>query len=211
MQYLEIIKQEIEKILKERFGIEGVNFQVGFPEDLKHGDVTTNVCLVASKLVRKSPKEVGEVLMQGLTLALSTGEGIVQKVEQVGPGFINIWLKQEIVQKNVDTQVGSDDTQFVSKKYAGKRVLVEHTSVNLFKPFTLGHLMTNFTGEFIFRAVSGVGAKAISMSYPSDKSIGIAKAIYIIKKEGGLEQEIFKKRFGRSGKIFGRLLCSRGK
>jgi arginyl-tRNA synthetase len=203
MQYLEIIKQEIEKILKERFGIEGVNFQVGFPEDLKHGDVTTNVCLVASKLVRKSPKEVGEVLMQGLTLALSTGEGIVQKVEQVGPGFINIWLKQEIVQKNVDTQVGSDDTQFVSKKYAGKRVLVEHTSVNLFKPFTLGHLMTNFTGEFIFRAVSGVGAKAISMSYPSDKSIGIAKAIYIIKKEGGLEQEIFKKDLGEVVKYLG--------
>ncbi len=185
MKYLEAIKSEIEKILKERFGVEGVNFQVGFPEDLKHGDVTTNVCLVVSKLVAKNSKEVGEVLLAKLTTPSTTSvvatpseEGelqardFIEKCEIVGPGFINIWLKQENVQKELEVKLGSDDTQFVSKKYDGKRVLVEHTSVNLFKPFTLGHLMTNFTGEFIFRAVRGVGAKAISMSYPFCSGLG---------------------------------------
>jgi arginyl-tRNA synthetase len=167
-----------------------VNFQVGFPEDLKHGDVTTNVCLVASKLVAKSPKEVGEVIIAGLKKL----DFVCEPIEQVGPGFINIWLKSGLMQKELEVKLSTDEVKFLSKKYCGKRVLVEHTSVNLFKPFTLGHLMTNFTGEFIFRAVSEVGAKAISMSYPSDKSIGIAKAIYIIKKDGGLSHRVFSEK-----------------
>lgn len=205
MQYLETIKKEIEKILIESFGLgEGlrngkVNFQVGFPEMLEHGDVTTNVCLVASKLVGKNPREVGEVVIAGLQKL----DFICEPVEQVGPGFINIWLKQEIVQKNVDTQVGSDGTHFVSKKYDGKRVLVEHTQPNLFKPFTVGHLMNNFTGEYINRSLKFVGANTTPISYPSDISIGIAKAIWSIKNDGGLIQDIFNKTQKEIVKYFG--------
>lgn len=203
MQYLETIKQEVEKILKDRFGVEGVNFQVGFPEDLKHGDVTTNVCLVASKLVSKSPKEVGEVLLGGLEKLKDPSLNFVEKYEQVGPGFINIWLKSDLVKKELEVKLGSDDTQFVSKKYDGKRVLVEHTQPNLFKPFTIGHLMNNFTGEYVNKSLKFVGAETVPISYPSDISIGIAKAVWSIKQDGGLVQGIFKEEQKEIVKYFG--------
>lgn len=219
MPYLEIIKQEIEKILKDNFGAEGVNFQVGFPETLEHGDVTTNVCLVVSKLAKKSPQEVFEIIRPHLTLSLQGEEEVqkgkedldfIEKVEFANPGFVNICFKPGVIQKELNRKFSKSEsedvktqTQTLSKKFAGKKVLVEHTSVNLFKPFNLGHLMTNFTGEFIFRILKEVGADAISMSYPSDKSIGIAKAIFIIKKDGGLSQEIFQKDLNEVVKYLG--------
>lgn len=207
MQYLETIKKEIEKILIESFGLgEGlrngkVNFQVGFPEMLEHGDVTTNVCLVVSKLVKKSPQEVGKVLIEKIKDNIELS--FIKNVEQVGPGFINIWIKQENVQKELEVKLSSDEVKFVSKKYVGKKVLVEHTSINLFKPFGIGHMMTNFTGEFIYRITKFVGGNSINISYPSDKSIGIAKAIYIIKQDGGLSQNIFQNSLGEVVKYLG--------
>ena len=196
MQYLEIIKLEMVKILEQVFldlGVEKVevNFSVDFPQDLSHGDVTSNVCLVAAKILNKSPKEVYEILLPHLTSPYK-GEEIVQKVEFANPGFMNFWIKSEIIQKELEVKLGSDDGKFLSKKYYGKRVLVEHTSINLFKQFHIGHLLSNFTGEFVHRIIKEVGGDSVNLSYPSDISIGVAKAIYIIKNNGGLGQEIFK-------------------
>jgi arginyl-tRNA synthetase len=53
--------------------------------------------------------------------------------------------------------------------------------------------MSNFIGTFILNINKLSNAKTINLSYPSDKSLGIAKAIWIIKNNGGLEQDIFKK------------------
>jgi arginyl-tRNA synthetase len=182
MQYLETIKKEIEKTLKENFGVENVNFQVGFPENLDHGDITTNVCLVVSKLVGKSPMVVGKILLE--KIRENTELSFINKIDQVGPGFVNIWLKPENLEVNLEN--------FKSKKYLKKKILVEHTSINLFKPFGIGHMMTNFTGEFVNRITKFVGANSVNISYPSDKSIGIAKAIYTIKQDGGLGQVFFQ-------------------
>jgi arginyl-tRNA synthetase len=68
-------------------------------------------------------------------------------------------------------------------KYAGKNILVEHSSPNLFKPFHVGHLMNNIVGEFVTRAVTVGGARTQVLCFPSDVSFGIAKAIYIWKKD----------------------------
>ncbi len=189
MNYLDLIKKEIQNILGE-----DINFSVEIPE-LEHGDVTTNVCLIAGKALSKSPIKVAEMLVPKLEKSLSH---ICSKIDFALPGFLNMHLRSDFVKKNLNTEkswfsfLKSEDS-LESKKYAGKKVLVEFTSINLFKPFTIGHLMSNFTGEYISRALTELGAKVVNISYPSDISIGIAKAIWIIKRDGGLKQEIFKK------------------
>lgn len=198
MTYLDLVKKEIESILKE-FSSEKINFSVDIPE-LAHGDITTNVCLVASKILKKSPQEIFNLLEKKLEKNL---ENICEKIEFKNPGFINFWLKKEFIRRGgklvEKTLVENILNYFFGKskalhtKYSGKKVLVEHTSVNLFKPFTIGHLMSNFIGEFVKRIYQEFGADVVNISYPSDISIGIAKAIFVIKKNGGLQAEIFKK------------------
>jgi arginyl-tRNA synthetase len=61
-----------------------------------------------------------------------------------------------------------------------RKILVEHSSPNLFKPFHIGHLMNNTIGEAITRLAKVSGAQVSTMSFPSDISLGVAKAIYAL-------------------------------
>jgi arginyl-tRNA synthetase len=204
MNYLELINKEIDIVLTEN--LRGrINYSVEMP-DLIHGDATSNVCLVAAKTLGKSPREVFAILEKNLEKSLLN---LCEKIEFKEPGFINFWLKKEFVRKGgklvgekslweniceyfFRPNQNSPYTCGLGSQYFGKKVLVEHSSPNLFKPFTIGHLMNNFTGEFLVRLMKEAGAKVTTVSFPSDISIGIAKAIYILKKDGGLDQKIFQ-------------------
>src|SRR5690606_16539309 len=65
-----------------------------------------------------------------------------------------------------------------------KKVLIEHSSPNLFKPFHIGHLMNNTVGESLVRLVKYSGAETTVISYPSDVSLGIGKAVWQLLEYG---------------------------
>jgi arginyl-tRNA synthetase len=62
--------------------------------------------------------------------------------------------------------------------------MVEYTDPNPFKPFHIGHLMTNAIGESISRIVEFSGAKTIRANYQGDVGPHVAKAIYGLMKFG---------------------------
>jgi arginyl-tRNA synthetase len=189
MNYLEIVRSAIQKSL----GHQKVNFSVEIPGELGHGDVTSNFCLVISKVWGEGPSDVFAIVENNLRRLL---ENEVEKIEFKNPGFVNFYLKKEYIHSVLNPKKSWFSFLFVKQektnsKYTGKKVLVEFTSINLFKPFNIGHLMSNFIGEYVSRAIENQGGRAVRISYPSDVSIGIAKAIWIIKRDGGLDQSIF--------------------
>lgn len=185
MNSYEAIKQAIEKIFEEA-GVVGF-FSLDTPENLEHGDYATNVAFMLSKIEQTSPTACAENIIPKLQNNL---KDIVEKIEVAGPGFINFFLKKEAVRRDVNVL----ENQSVFKtKYTGKNVLVEHSSPNLFKPFSIGLLLNHIAGESVVHLMKTGGAEVKTVSFPSDISIGIAKAIYIIKKDGGLTQDIFSK------------------
>ena len=111
-------------------------------------------------------------------------EGIAEKlkstfprVEVAGNGFINIWLDENFIRENIKIE------DKIKTKFTDKKILVEHSSPNLFKPFNIGLFMNNTIGEFISRSMKISSAETTTISYPSDISLGIAKAIFIIKRD----------------------------
>ena len=60
----------------------------------------------------------------------------------------------------------------------GQDWLVEHSSPNMFKPFHVGHLVNNFVGASLERVIRAQGAEVTAVSFPSDVSPGIAKAVW---------------------------------
>lgn len=73
--------------------------------------------------------------------------------------------------------------------WTGKNILVEHSSPNLFKPFHIGHMMNNTVGESIARLCYLSGAETKVISYPSDVSLGIGKAVWQLMQYGTAELE----------------------
>ena len=175
------IREKVQKALKELFGLSDIPFVVEQPNDLSHGDYSTNVALVVSKHLDNppagGPKEIAEALAGKLATAA------IGSVSVAGPGFINFTLKPEFF--NTTIQAILEDAHWgKSGIHTGKKILVEHSSPNLFKPFHIGHVMNNTIGESIARLAEYSGATVTKISYPSDISLGIAKAVFILLEDG---------------------------
>ncbi len=173
-------------------GISDAVVHLEFPADSAHGDFATNVAMVYAKQLGKNPKVFAGELVEVL-LALVKGEvaegrrgydvGLIKKIEVAGPGFINFYVTDEYFVKNL-SEISENKNYGNSSMYTGKKILVEHSSPNLFKPFHIGHVMNNTIGESISRIAKVSGADVTVISYPSDVSLGIAKAVYIILLDG---------------------------
>lgn len=174
-----ILKEEIQKVLGE-LGLPQVDFVLEHPKELSHGDWATNVALVAGKVVGENPVSFAQKIVAHL---LDKKIKNVLHLEVAGPGFINFTLSRDLfVKKLVDAQ---DPEWGNTEVYTGKKILVEHSSPNLFKPFHIGHLMNNTIGEALYRLAKSSGAQATPISFPSDISLGVAKAIYVLLEKYG--------------------------
>jgi arginyl-tRNA synthetase len=179
------VKQTLTRYIEEALRathIERFDFSMEQPGDMSHGDFATNVALIASKKIGESPLATA----QKIVAHMEGKHPEVTRIDIAGPGFINFFLKDETVR-----EVNREILSTLNTIYTGKRILVEHSSPNLFKPFHIGHLMNNIIGEFITRALNFGGANVEVLCFPSDISLGIAKAIYILQKDGGVKQDIF--------------------
>lgn len=184
MTLLEIIKKELEKTIinLEYISWDGeVRFDVSFIDEAnaKFGDISTNLAMVLSKEITKDTKSVAEDIKSALEKSEDFSK-MVKNIEIAPNGFINFFLSEEFLIKEISRVA---DLDFVETKFTNKKVLVEHSSPNLFKPFHLGHLMNNIVGESIVKMMKASKADLRVMSFPSDISIGIAKAIFILKNK----------------------------
>ncbi len=182
MNSYEIINKELQSIAGEN-----ISFSLVLSEDIAHGDYATNIAFPLSKHKGVSPKVVAEELIPALTEKLSS---LVEKIEVAGPGFINFHLSSDAVRNEIQRV---EKLETFTTKYSGKKVLVEHSSPNLFKPFSIGLLLNHIAGAAVTHLMKAGGAKVTTVSFPSDVSLGIAKAVYTIKQDGGLSQNIFTK------------------
>ena len=174
MSIAQKLKNLIEEALKN-LDILDAAFTLEHPTELSHGDYATNVALVCSKKLGKNPREVAEMVLAELE------KNKVEEVESfsiAGPGFINIALSKKFFNTSI-SEIDQAGDQFGKVTiYEGKKVLVEHSSPNLFKPFHVGHMMNNTIGESLVRLFKASGAATVALSFPSDVGLGIAKAIY---------------------------------
>lgn len=157
-------------------GVKDVEPQLEFPADLSHGDFATNVALVGAKQVGTSPHALAEKIIEHL----GSIDG-VERTEIAGPGFINFKLARDYfagVVSRIDSKWGRNES------LNGKIILVEYAHPNLFKPFHVGHLLNTAVGESLSRVSQFSGAEVHNVSYPSDISLGVAKAVWSILKNG---------------------------
>lgn len=180
------IRELINKALKECFAIEGASFAVEHPKELSNGDYATNVVLIITKTL-----EIGtpEIAKQIVAFVKKNQPSEIADVSIAGAGFINFFLSKEFFNTEIKTILEKKDQWGKSEQYKGKHILVEHSSPNLFKTFHIGHVMNNAIGESIARLAKSSGAeKVTTISYPSDVSLGIAKAVFVLMKDGGLQK-----------------------
>lgn len=180
-----IIENKIKEVLKN-LGIEEVSFVVEHPDDFSHGDYSTNVAMVYAKKMGKNPRQLAEEIK---IEAEKDFPKEIEKIEIAGPGFINFYLSREFFTNTIKYILDNKENWGKNEILSGKKVMVEYTDPNPFKPFHIGHLMANAVGESVSRIVEFSGAETIRANYQGDIGLHVAKAIYGLNKFGLPEED----------------------
>jgi arginyl-tRNA synthetase len=184
------MEQKIKNLIKdalENLNIEVSDIVIEHPADSKMGDYSTNVALTIAKGVQKNPKELAEqVVAEIFRLNLDKS---IERVAVAGSGFINFYLSRKFFSQSVEEIVNKAENFGKNESLKDKKIMVEYTDPNPFKPVHIGHLMTNAIGESIARILESSGANISRANYQGDIGLHVAKAIYGLLKDEKLQDK----------------------
>ncbi len=128
-------------------------YTVEVPRHEGQGDFSTNLALVVAGAERQKPRELAAAL-KGL---LEEQGGIIRQVEVAGPGFVNLFLAEE-VWTTVLAPLFREDSRFgLADMGQGRRVLVEFVSANPTGPLSIGHGRQAILGDAVARLLEATG------------------------------------------------------
>ncbi len=161
---------EIEGIEKEE--IEGF---IEIPKDAAMGDYSLP-CFRFSKALRMPPKAISDMLLSRLPAA-----DFISRAESVN-GYLNFFLDKEYIARELLTAAkegfGSSD---IGK---GKTVCIDYSSVNIAKPFHIGHLSTTVIGAALYRIFRFLGYNAVGINHLGDWGTQFGKLISAYRRWG---------------------------
>ena len=109
------------------------------------GDFSSNIAMVLSKILRKNPLEIAEMIQSELTI----DKKIISDNSVTQPGFLNFRVAKSFYQKTVTEIIVSADTYGRTETGKGKNANVEFVSANPTGPLTVGHGRQAVLGDTI--------------------------------------------------------------
>lgn len=178
------MKDTILKILKEALGGDAHGVELSVPDEPKFGHYSTNVAMRLAKAQGKNPLELAKEL--AAQIAKKAPAGFFEKVEAAAPGFINLWLSKKTLHAELEKIVREKNfgASEIGKK---KTIIVEYSSVNIAKPFHLGHLRNTIIGAALANILEALGHTVIRWNYLGDWGTQFGKMIAAYKLWGSRE------------------------
>jgi len=137
----------------------------------QHGELSTPVALSLSKLLKKNPLEIAQLLADTLKehLKNSSLKHKITKIEVASPGFINFFLSPKIILATL-TDIHKNKTGYGSScQGKGKKVLIEFTSANPTGPLSVAHGRQAAVGDSLRRIMEFCGYKVTTEYYLNDE------------------------------------------
>ncbi len=195
------IKKLIQDAL-QNLNIEASMITLEHPADLNMGDYSTNIALALAKKIGENPKDLASKIVVEI-FRLNT-DTYIEKVEVAGAGFINFYLSREFFAHTVEDILNKGYEVGKNETLQGQKIMVEYTDPNPFKPFHIGHLMTNAIGESVATILEHSGAAVSRANYQGDVGLHVAKAIYGLLQNPKLQDKsgTYTDQAGRIGEAY---------
>ena len=164
------ITQLIETTLQRLFD-QGVfipcdtpEYTIEVPREEVHGDFATNLALTLAKSQKTSPRKLAQQIVD----SLEDDDGLLEKVEIAGPGFINFFVSERSWKETLRRIVASKDEFGKSNTGKGTRVQVEFVSANPTGPMHVGHGRGAAVGDVLANILEAVGCEVEREYYIND-------------------------------------------
>jgi len=173
MSLIRKAKTELEQALKDITKQEFI--QLEKPKTLGFGDLTSNVAMVLASQQKQSPQQLAENLVSELH-KLTFINDICEDIKVVAPGFINFYLKTDLVKQELKFILNTE-LYGSSEAGNGQTVVLEYSSPNTNKPLHVGHLRNNALGMFLARGLEFTGFNVVKTQVINDRGVHIMKSM----------------------------------
>lgn len=146
------------------------------------GDYQANGALPAAKKMKINPRELAAKIVAELML-----EGVAERIDIAGPGFINIHLTPDYL-ANVCFDALVDEQLGVRSEREQKTVVVDYSGPNLAKEMHVGHLRSTIIGDAVVRVLEFSGDKVLRQNHMGDW--GTQFGMLIAELEGQLQSDL---------------------
>ena len=139
---------------------------------LDKGDVCLP-CFKFAKILRKSPQAIAGELKEKID---SSSQPLIGKTAVEG-GYLNIFFNRAFAVKEMVTAFSQNGGVTKPKPKNGKTVCIDYSSVNIAKPFHIGHLLTTVIGGSLYRIFNYLGYNAVGINHLGDWGTQFGKMI----------------------------------
>jgi len=130
-------------------------------KDNSHGDIASNIAMYFAKKFQLSPKDLANQIINQLD------KEYIEKIEIAGAGFINIFLKNQIFFKVVES-INQENEITLPNLGNNVKVNIEYASPNPTGPMHVGHTRGAIFGDVMAKLMQKVGYDVLKEYYIND-------------------------------------------
>ncbi|MBQ7407972.1 MAG: arginine--tRNA ligase [Clostridia bacterium] len=136
-------------------------------------------CFRFAKALRKSPVAIAEQLAGEFVT-----DDIITDVKAVN-GYLNFTVnRMGFCSATLKSVLSEKQNYGSSNEGNGKTVCIDYSSINIAKPFHIGHLSTTVLGSSLYKIFNFLGYKAVGINHLGDYGTQFGKLIYAYKAWG---------------------------
>lgn len=174
------IKSQLSNSIAQCIGLSSsdISAMLETPPDPKMGDAALP-CFKLAKPLRKAPPKIAAEIAE----KISVPDGI-ERTEIKG-GYLNFFFDRAVFSKETLTKVEAEGAKYGSSDMGKDRVVcMDYSSINIAKPFHIGHLSTTAIGNSLYRIYNFLGFKSVGINHLGDWGTQFGKLIVAYKLWG---------------------------
>lgn len=155
---------------------------IELPPNTEMGDFALP-CFRLAKTLRKAPA----LIAQEIAAAFPADE-IIREATAVN-GYVNFRIDRSFwAQQAVSRVLAEGERYGASDEGAGRTVCIDYSSVNIAKPFHIGHLSTTVLGSALYKLYKFLGYRPVGINHLGDYGTQFGKLISAYKRWGSREE-----------------------
>jgi arginyl-tRNA synthetase len=165
-----------------RLSAEDVAELLETPPEREMGDLAV-VCFKLAKRLRKAPQAIASELKDK-----AVWPDFVERAEVKG-AYLNLFYdKAKRAQNVLEAVLAAGENYGASHLGRGKTVCIDFSSINIAKPFHIGHLSSTAIGNALYRIHEFLGYRCVGINHLGDWGTQFGKLIVAYKRWGSKEE-----------------------
>lgn len=178
---------DYKKYIADKINVAGVGSDeiassITLPPNSQMGDYALP-CFKFAKVLRKSPVAIAEGLAADII-----PDDVISEVAAVN-GYVNFRINKDGLSREVIQKIFEEWQNYGGSSVgAGKTVCIDYSSVNIAKPFHIGHLSTTVIGSSLYKIFKFLGYNAVGINHLGDYGTQFGKLISAYKHWGNRDE-----------------------